>query len=198
MTRGLAAVRGLLRLGAAAALAALAACATPPQLDAVSGVAGNAFSRTGRFAITVMHTDGQPEAVQGGFVWRDDGRNYQLDLTSPLGSTEARVDGQPGSALLTRSDGSTLRAVNPDALVEDALGSPVPVSGMRDWLRGRLSASPPTDLKHDAQGRPESFGQDGWQAHLSRYDAQGPQLLVLRREEPRRSISVRLVVDAAE
>jgi len=145
-----------------------------------------------------MHADGQPEAVQGGFVWRDDGRNYQLDLTSPLGSTEARVDGRPGSALLTRSDGSTLRAVNPDALVEDALGSPVPVSGMRDWLRGRLSASQPTDLTRDAQGRPESFGQDGWQARLSRYDAQGPQLLVLRREEPRRSISVRLVVDAPE
>jgi len=192
----LAAVRGLLRLGAAAVMAALAACATPSQ--PTSSVAGDAFSRTGRFAITVMHADGQPEAVQGGFVWRDDGRNYQLDLTSPLGSTEARVDGQPGSALLTRSDGSTLRAVNPDALVEDALGSPVPVSGMRDWLRGRLSASPPTDLKHDAQGRPESFGQDGWQARLSRYDAQGPQLLVLRREEPRRSISVRLVVDAPE
>lgn len=197
MTRGLAAVRGLLRFGAAAALAALAACATP-RPEALSDMTGDAFSRAGRFAITVMHADGQPEAVQGGFVWRDDGRNYRLDLTSPLGSTEARVDGRPGSALLTRADGSTLRAVNPDALVEDALGSPVPVSGMRDWLRGRLSASQPTDLKHDAQGRPESFGQDGWQAHLSRYDAQGPQLLVLRREEPRRSISVRLVVDAPE
>ena len=34
-------------------------------------------------------------------------------------------------------------------------------------------------LKRDAQGRPESFGQDGWQARLSRYDAQGPRLLVL-------------------
>jgi outer membrane lipoprotein LolB len=193
--RGLAAVRGLLRLGAVAALAALAACATPSQPDAMPGISSDAFSRVGRFAITVVHTDGSPEAVQGGFAWRDDGRYYQLDLTSPLGSTEARVEGRPGSALLTRSDGSTLRASNPDALVEDALGSPVPVSGMRAWLRGRLSASQPTGLTRDAQGRPESFGQDGWQAQLSRYDAQGPQLLVLRREEPQRSISVRLVVD---
>jgi outer membrane lipoprotein LolB len=192
-----AAARGLGRVAAAAALAALAACAAPPPTIAPD-MSPDAFSRVGRFAITVTHDDGKTEAVQGGFSWRDDGRRYQLDLTNPLGSTEARVEGQPGSALLLRADGSRLRADDPDALVEDALGSPVPVGGLRDWLRGRLMSDRTADLKRDSQGRPESFGQDGWQARLSRYDAQGPRLLVLRREEARRAISVRLVVDAPD
>ena len=193
-----AAARGLARLAALAALSALAACATPQQSKTAPDMSADAFSRVGRFAITVTHDGGKTEAVQGGFAWRDDGRRYQLDLTNPLGSTEARVQGQPGSALLTRADGSRLQASDPDALVEDALGSPVPVSGLRDWLRGHLMADQADGLKRDAQGRPESFGQDGWQARLSRYDAQGPRLLVLRREEPRRAISVRLVVDTPD
>ncbi|HEY0296764.1 MAG TPA: lipoprotein insertase outer membrane protein LolB [Bordetella sp.] len=193
------ATRGLARLAGAASLAVLAACATPPQPVAVEAMSADAFARTGRFAITVTPlNEGKTEAVQGGFAWRDDGQHYQLDLTNPLGSIEARVEGQPGAALLTRANGSRLRASDPDALVEDALGSPVPVSGLRDWLRGRLLAGQPVDLKRDAQGRPESFGQDGWRARLMRYDAQGPRLLVLRREESQRSISVRLVVDAPD
>ncbi|MFQ6691230.1 lipoprotein localization factor LolB, partial [Bordetella pertussis] len=41
---------------------------------------------------------------------------------------------------------------------------------------------------------PTAFEQDGWNARLSRYDAQGPQLLVLQRQEPGRRILVRLVI----
>nr|WP_026349879.1 lipoprotein insertase outer membrane protein LolB [Bordetella sp. FB-8] len=190
--------RGLARVAAAAALAALAACATPPRPMIAPDISPDAFSRIGRFAITVTHGDGKVEAVQGGFAWRDDGRHYQLDLTNPLGSTEARVEGRPGSALLLRADGSRLQAQDPDALVQDALGSPVPVGGLRDWLRGRLMPGQADDLKRDSRGRPESFGQYGWHARLSRYDAQGPRLLVLRREQPQSAISVRLVVDTPD
>ena len=88
--------------------------------------------------------------MQGGFSWSDDGRRYVLDLTNPLGSTEARVEGQPGSASLTKADGTRLMADNPDALAEDALGSSMPVAGLRDWLRGKLPAEPePGELSRD-------------------------------------------------
>src|SRR5690606_9839425 len=128
-------------------------------------------------------------------TWRDDGRRYQLDLTNPLGSTEARVEGEPGHALLTKADGTRLQADNPDALADEALGGPVPVSSLRDWLRGRLAGdAQAAGVQRDAQGRPTAFEQDGWQARLSRYDAQGPGLLVLQRTEPGRRIMVRLAV----
>jgi len=173
---------------------ALAACTTTPK--PIEGASADAFSRIGRFAITVNEESGKQNAVQGGFSWSDDGRRYVLDLTNPLGSTEARVEGQPGSASLTKADGTRLTADNPDALAEDALGSSMPVSGLRDWLRGKLPADPEaTAIKRDDLGRPTAFEQGGWQANLSRYDTLGPQLLVLQRQEPGRRIMVRLVVN---
>ncbi|WP_232462487.1 lipoprotein insertase outer membrane protein LolB [Bordetella genomosp. 9] len=172
----------------------LAACATPDRI-AGSGAAGE-FSRVGRFALTVTADDGKQDAVQGGFSWLDDGRRYVLDLTNPLGATQARVEGRPGMAVLNKSDGTRLQAQDPDGLVEDAIGSRVPVSGLRDWLRGRLAPTPPaTHVERDTERRPVSFDQGGWQARLSRYDALGPQVLVLERKEPDRRILLRLVVN---
>ena len=173
----------------------LAACVTPDRIGG-SGRADE-FSRVGRFALTVTEPDGKQDAVQGGFSWLDEGNRYVLDLTNPLGSTQARVEGTARGATLTRANGEVLQADDPDALAEDALGSPVPVSGMRDWLRGRTARQPAaTQLQSDAQNRPTSFQQGGWQANLSRYDAQGPQLLVLERRVDGRRVVVRLVVNA--
>lgn len=173
---------------------ALAACTSLPK--PIAGASPEAFSRIGRFAITVNEEGGKQNAVQGGFSWSDDGSRYVLDLTNPLGSTEARVEGRPGAASLTKADGTRLEADNPDALAEEALGSSMPVSGLRDWLRGKLAAQPePSDLVRDDLGRPSRFEQGGWRANLSRYDALGPQLLVLERQEPGRRILLRLVVN---
>ena len=76
-------------------------------------------------------------------------------------------------------------ADNPDALAEDALGSSMPVAGLRDWLRGKLPAEPePGELSRDELGRPAGFEQGGWRVRLSRYDTKGPMLLVMERQEP--------------
>ena len=175
------------------ACAMLAACATPPK--PVSGVAGASFDRSGRFALSVSYSDGRQEAVQGGFSWHDTGTILLLDLANPLGNTLARVQVEPGSATLTRSDGSTEQARHPDALVEQVLGSPIPVSGLRDWLQGDTGSAQPPDLQTGPDGKPASFTQDGWRVQLSRYDALGPNLLQLNRNDANRSISMRLVVD---
>lgn len=176
--------------------AVLTACVTPGRI-AGSGVEGaKEFSRVGRFALTVTESGGKQDATQGGFSWLDEGNRFVLDLTNPLGSTEARVEGTPGQATLTRANGTQLSATDPDALAEDALGSRVPVAGLRDWFQGRLSAATPADnVTRDEQGRPLTFAQGGWRAVLSRYDAQGPQLLVLERQEPGRRIVLRLVAN---
>lgn len=198
--RGLAAFAGLGRAGRWHACAvgllclALAGCVTPARIAGTG--AQNEFSRVGRFALTVNQDDGRQNALQGGFSWLDDGTRYVLDLTNPLGSTEARVEGRPGAAVLNKADGTRLQASDPDGLAENALGSRVPVASLRDWLRGRLPADPAASaIQRDDQNRPVAFEQGGWQARLSRYDALGPQLLVLEREEPGRHISLRLVVN---
>jgi len=174
-------------------LAVIAGCASPPRIDAVAE--GPSFDRTGRFALLVEHQRGERDAVQGGFAWRDTQGQQWLDLANPLGSTLARIEVRLGRAILTRSDGTTDTAPHADALVEQVLGSPIPVDGLRDWLRGRLAPGSAEQVRRGADDHLERFTQNGWQVELSRYDELGPRLLRLRRAEAGRDISLRLVID---
>lgn len=179
--------------GLALVVMLVAGCATPSRIEGAAGEAS--FDRTGRFALQVEHRGGESEAVQGGFAWRDTPNGQRLDLANPLGNTLARIDVTPGQAILTRSDGTTEAAADPDALVEQVLGSPIPVRGLRDWLRGRLGQDPAEHIEKDGDGRLSRFAQNGWRVELSRYDELGPRMLRMRRTESARDISLRLVID---
>lgn len=172
-------------------LAIMVGCATPVP---VAPDSTGTFQRTGRFSVSVKAFSGEQDAVQGGFVWQDSGSTLTLDLANPLGSTLARITVSDGMAVLTHSNGAQDYARNADGLAEIALGSPVPVSGLRDWLRGQTGTAAVQDLQEEADGRPASFTQDGWRVRLSRYDNLGPTLLQMNRRDVRGDISVRLVV----
>lgn len=171
----------------------LVACATPQKIDHAG--AEPSFERAGRFALSVNYHSGKQEAVQGGFAWLDTGKRLKLDLANPLGSTLARVEVDSVRAVLTRSDGSSLSAKHPDALIEQVLGSPIPVAGLRDWLQGRTGSDAVTNLEKNTEHQIQAFSQDGWRVRLSRYDQYGPQLLQLNRNDSQRDISIRLVTD---
>ncbi|TEA77526.1 outer membrane lipoprotein LolB [Allopusillimonas ginsengisoli] len=187
--------------GAALVALLLAGCATPQKISRTEGMGDPAlvaapFERTGRFALNVGYANGQRDAVQGGFAWLDSGKRLRLDLANPVGSTLARIDVTPARAVVTRSDGSTEQAADADGLVEMALGSPLPVSGLRDWLRGRTGqGGQVSNLEKNSQGQITGFTQDGWRVRLSRYNDQGPGLVQLNRDDSSRSISARLVID---
>jgi len=173
--------------------AVLTACALPKPTT--HAAASDVYTRVGRFALRVQAAGDAHNAVQGGFAWRDDGRAQQLDLANPLGSTLARVDIDRKGAVLTHANGEQMWASNPDGLLAHTLGSAIPIAGLRDWLRGRLSPAQVTQLQRDANGHPEQFVQDGWQVWLSRYDGQGPRLLRLERQVQGETITLRLVID---
>lgn len=184
--------RRLLSLCCVAVVSAvLTACVTPGRIAGD----GTAFERTGRFAVNVSEAGRPPEAVQGAFAWRDTGRALRLDLANPLGSTLARIQVQPGGAVLEHANGTTDTAANADALVEKVLGAALPVANLRDWMQGRTGSGRVEALEQDPQGRPTSFSQQGWQLRLTRYDALGPGLLRLERRDGSRHISVRLALD---
>lgn len=174
--------------------ATLAGCAAPARI----GGEAPAFERTGRFAVNVNDPAGSPEAVQGGFAWRDTGRRLQIDLVNPLGSTLARVTVDEGGAMLQQADGKIERAHDADALLAKVMGTALPVSNLRDWLRGRPGRGDTQAMERDAEGRILSFVQGGWELRMSRHDALGPGLLRLDRRDGTRQISVRLAMDAPE
>lgn len=175
-------------------LALLGGCATP--LQAPGPARSTDLVRDGRFAVKSESFGREPQAVQGGYTWHDTGSRLTLDLTNPLGSVLARVRVEPGMAILTRANGEVTRAPGPDALLQAVLGHPMPVQGLRQWLRTlREPASGMQAVSRDEQGRIVAFEQDGWRVELSRFDDAGPRLLVLSRQEDDRAISLRLVVD---
>ena len=175
-------------------LSMLGGCATP--LPPAAAVPPGSLVRDGRFALKSESFGRDPQAVQGGYAWRDTGPSLTLDLTNPLGSVLARVQVEPRVAVLTRSNGEVTRAPGPDALLETVLGQPMPVQGLRQWLRTMREPLPGMqDVARDEQGRIAQFEQDGWVVRLSRFDAAGPRLLEMRRQDADRVVSLRLVVD---
>ncbi len=179
-----------------AATCILAGCATQAPSPSI-GVQGE-LSRFGRFALKVEQFGRDPEAVQGGFTWADTGTRLNLDLTNPFGTILARVVVEPSGSTLTRSNGEILQAATPDALVELVLGQAIPVQGLRDWLRLEINPqalSRMTQVTRDPQGLVQGFEQNGWRVQRSRFDALGPQLLVLNRNDQGKSIAIRLIVD---
>lgn len=176
---------------AVAALLSACATTTPSSTDEGEVVLSQSFERGGRFAVTMQEFAGERQAVQGGFTWMEHQGILQIDLTNPMGTVLARVLVMPQGASLQRTDGSMEYAAGPDELVEQLLGSPIPVAYLRTWLQGQTRVA----AERDEQGRPEAFVQDGWRVRLQRYDEKGPRLLQLNRNDAQRDISVRLVID---
>ncbi|NLY35159.1 MAG: outer membrane lipoprotein LolB [Alcaligenaceae bacterium] len=182
-------------VGALSLIGLLAACA--PALKQPTTQDDGTYSRAGRFALNVWDKtiDRNKDAVQGGFLWLDTRQRLELDLRNPLGSTLARVSVTPDSATLVHADGSQVTAENPDALVAEVLGSEIPVSGLRYWLKGIVAPAKVELEQRDAQGRPGSFTQAGWKVTLSDYDHKGPRKLGMVRNETFQTITVRLVIN---
>ena len=178
-------------------LAVLAGCATPllPVSESAPAESASTLSRSGRFAMKSEVFGKQPQAVQGGFVWLDRGRLLTLDLTNPMGTVLARVEVGPQGALLQESNGTVTRAAHPDALVRQVLGEEIPVSGLRSWMRGLVAPGFSAEDLSRNDGRIARFRQSGWMIELSRYDEQGPRLLVMTRQDGERAVTLRLVVD---
>jgi len=186
--------RSLMGLILALLLLGLSGCAT--QAPTGEAMPEGSLLRMGRFAVKTEQANQAPEAIQGGFVWRDTGAQLTLDLTNPFGSILARVTVNNAGAALERANGEIIQTKTPDSLVDQALGQSLPVQGLRAWLRAQQKPQPEMRvLERDAQGRIVSFEQEGWSARLSNFDALGPRLISLTRAETGRNMSVRLVID---
>ena len=175
--------------------ATLAACSTVPTTPSTPSAAhaDGTFERSGRFALNVYDksVERNRDSVQGGFNWVDTGSILTLDLTNPLGSTLARVVVSDGQAVLTRSNGKRTVATDPDTLVADVLGSPIPVSGMRNWLKGMRNGQ----AAASGQGAQE-FDEAGWHVKLSDVDSKGPTRLNFERIQGTDRITVRVVTES--
>jgi len=145
---------------------------------------------SGRFSLTR-----QEQGWHAGLFWQEQGDQYQLKISGPLGQGAFRLRGNAEGVLLEQSDGQTLVARDAESLLYQATGWHLPVSGLRYWIRGLPVPGSPAQASRDAQGRLTRLEQSGWVITYKRFElidgVYWPVKLRLARED----ISVRLVID---
>ena len=177
--------QGALVLAAVAAVAAVAlsGCSTL-QPAAGTGTSSSGSAREYRQAIDVSgrlslryQQDGKQQAVYGSFTWSQSRQETAITLLSPLGQTLATINIGAGQATLQQAGQPPRIASDVDALTVQALGWPLPIAGLRDWLQGfgedaggrRFTAIPNAD---------DSFSvttADQWQIQYSNWQESGAE-----------------------
>ncbi|MDY6828254.1 MAG: lipoprotein insertase outer membrane protein LolB [Pseudomonadota bacterium] len=177
MTRRIDAVsRALLRgLGAALVAGLLVGCVSRPPMD---GGAAAALEVRTRALVKLDHWQAAgklglrrgPERLSGYFDWLETASHYRLALTGPFGSGALMLSGDAESVELRGLEAGPVRAADPESLVETATGWRLPVSALRDWVRGMpVAGAPVASMRVDPGGRIQALEQLGWHIQYAAY-----------------------------
>jgi outer membrane lipoprotein LolB len=115
----------------------LGACQTVPSIKGSSSAAPyyKAISLSGRLSVSYQQL-GKAQSLQGKFTWDQTANTTSIALFTPLGQTIAQIMIEPERAMLQQT-GEVLRiAKDINVLTSDALGWPLPVNGLKEWLQG--------------------------------------------------------------
>ena len=189
-------LRGMcVRAVAAVGAAMLCACTPamigqPPPASAVAARAS--FELTGR--LSARHGD---HALAAGFHWTHERERDELDLSSPLGQTIARLSGDASGVRLQGSDGRIETASDWTSLTTRALGWPLPVEGLAFWIQGLPREGAPAAVERGSDGLPATLRQDGWNIVYQAFERGGdgvprPQRLTLDYPD----VELRIAVDS--
>lgn len=178
-------MRALQRLSILWLIAALSACASLPDEEAVLPPDG--FLVKTRVAVRYGE-----EAASGRVVWRHSAMRDELLMSNPLGQGIAEISGRPGAYELRLADGKEFAAPDAEALTEEALGWRLPLNGLPQWIRGRPLKGVPAEATMDGN-RYAELKQNGWQIEYLAWDEVRnlPQRLRLRRED----LDIRLAIE---
>jgi outer membrane lipoprotein LolB len=163
-------------LAAAAIAFTLAGCATSTAnlSTATVGAYRDTIDLNGSIAVSYQKSDGQPERLNGRYIWTQRPGRVDVSLVNPLGTTVAEISVTPSAATLTQANREPRTAADIDTLTRQTLGWPLPVSGLRDWLQGYAI---------DAQGKRIAVSpannnvvtRDGWRLRFADWqDKPGP------------------------
>lgn len=185
----------------------IAGCSTlqGPASPAATEAARNyqqAISLSGRMSVRYQQ-NGREEAIHGSFTWDQQQQQTVVDLLSPLGQTLATITIKPGTATLVQSGKPPRTANDVDTLTEAALGWPLPVSGLRDWLQGfsRRDAggsyvAVPVNTASTLQS-PDGWkiSYDTWQREDGADSSHPKRIDLSRNTEQAGQVAIRIVID---
>jgi outer membrane lipoprotein LolB len=135
------------------------------------------------------------EGWNAGINWQETDKQFHIKLTGPFAQGGVALDGNEQQVTLTLDDGEILTAATPEQLLAEELGWLLPVSALRDWLRGVPYSQFAVDNRQlDDQGRLVLLEQAGWQIKFLRYMPFGTYSMPAKVFMKHPDLSVRVVV----
>jgi len=125
----------------------------------------NDWAINGRTAIT----QGK-EGWNAGIKWSEQQGSFQIHLTGPFAQGGVVLKGDQQQVVLSLDNGKKVTASTPEALLEEHLGVRMPVSALRDWVRGLPDKTQKVDtMELDLEGRITYLKQQDWEVEVLRY-----------------------------
>lgn len=164
----------------------LASCASmpaPTQANKEKPAAPNTSSATWENRVSVLSNiqnwdlkgliaiRNSRDAYSANWQWQQNQKNYAINLIGPLGSNSIQLTGSPNQVLLQTSDGKKSTSTSPENLLEQQIGSRVPVSSLYYWIRGLPVPGIAAQKQLDASNRLSVLIQQGWRIEYSRYSS---------------------------
>ncbi len=119
----------------------------------------------GRTAITQ-----DKEGWNAGITWSENQGKYEMHLTGPFAQGGVKLKGDKQRVVLALDNGSKVSAATPEALLQEHLGVRMPVSALRDWVRGLPDKKQKVDaMELDIEGRITYLKQKDWEIEILRY-----------------------------
>jgi outer membrane lipoprotein LolB len=135
------------------------------------------------------------EGWNAGLRWQENQGAYQIKIEGPFSQGGITLEGNASQAVLTMTDGQKISARDPEILIKEALGIQLPVSALRDWVRGIPYSSINIDqLELDTEGQVTHLVQQGWDISFLKYVPFGIYSLPTKIFIKNQDLSLRLAV----
>jgi len=123
------------------------------------------FTLAGRIAVTGA-------ALSGTLRWEQQADDFHLRIAGPFGVGTTELSGREGQVRIRAKDLDVVTD-QPEQLLQDATGWPLPLNPLRYWVLGVPSPRFDGTIDYDHQGRISSFEEQGWELVCSEFRADG-------------------------
>lgn len=140
----------------------------------------------------------EAKSVSTNFEWQQTKSDTTVTLISPLGQTIATITQNTFGASLQQAKEPVRIAPDIDTLLNDTLGWPLPMAGMRNWLQGYTINRQGQRTAIPAQD--QTLLADDWQLHFVSWQQEAEQIFPKRIDLQRQTtqvgeVKLRIVID---
>ena len=119
----------------------------------------------GRLGVQTEVTGGNVD-----IIWKQSAQDYSIRLIAALGTGNYHIKGDDVAAVVHYPGGQVKTIYNTDDIFTSVLEIDLPVSAVKDWIRGLPARSMIIDdIQWNDQGLLHSVKQSGWNVEIKRY-----------------------------